>query len=232
MNTIDLHEKSSDLNTDLIKCTASLVAAYVSRNAVGVGDLPVLIDQVHTAISVLQSGMPGSGAGWSGPTRGADRGLDPGGRPDQLHRRPVVQDPEAPPHGARPHPRALPGQVRPAGRLPDGRPRLRRQALADRQGDPARPQGRLSAPRPAGPAPTAQAICRRHGSAGRRPRPAMRSPDDGAAPATASASGSWGGRTGCAPARRRGSAHARATARAPSSMATKRMPARRSASTA
>ena len=54
MNTIDLNEKTSDPNTDLIKCTASLVAAYVSRNAVGVGDLPVLIDQVHAAIAVLR----------------------------------------------------------------------------------------------------------------------------------------------------------------------------------
>ena len=68
MNTIDLNEKTSDPNTDLIKCTASLVAAYVSRNAVGVGDLPVLIDQVHTAISVLQGGGSGSGPGWTGPT--------------------------------------------------------------------------------------------------------------------------------------------------------------------
>ncbi|SDN41031.1 Predicted transcriptional regulator [Methylobacterium phyllostachyos] len=66
MNTIDLYEKSADLNTDLIKCTASLVAAYVSRNAVGVGELPVLIDQVHSAISVLQNGTAGSG--WTGPS--------------------------------------------------------------------------------------------------------------------------------------------------------------------
>ena len=66
MNTIDLYEKSSDINTDLIKCTASLVAAYVSRNAVGVGELPVLIDQVHSAISVLQNGA--SGSGWTGPS--------------------------------------------------------------------------------------------------------------------------------------------------------------------
>jgi len=66
MNTIDLYEKSSDINTDLIKCTASLVAAYVSRNAVGVGELPILIDQVHSAISVLQNGTTGSG--WTGPS--------------------------------------------------------------------------------------------------------------------------------------------------------------------
>ncbi|MCJ2069850.1 MucR family transcriptional regulator [Methylobacterium sp. J-030] len=66
MNTIDLYEKSSELNTDLIKCTASLVAAYVSRNAVGAGELPALIDQVHTAITVLQNGA--SGSGWTGPS--------------------------------------------------------------------------------------------------------------------------------------------------------------------
>ncbi|MCJ2022368.1 MucR family transcriptional regulator [Methylobacterium sp. E-065] len=66
MNTIDLYEKSSDLNTDLIKCTASLVAAYVSRNAVGAGELPALIDQVHTAITVLQTGT--SGSAWTGPS--------------------------------------------------------------------------------------------------------------------------------------------------------------------
>jgi predicted transcriptional regulator len=35
---------------------------------VGVGDLPVLIDQVHTAITVLQGSASGSGAGWTGPT--------------------------------------------------------------------------------------------------------------------------------------------------------------------
>jgi predicted transcriptional regulator len=66
MNTIDLYEKASDPNTDLIKCTASLVAAYVSRNAVGAGELPGLIDQVHSAITVLQNGT--SGSGWTGPS--------------------------------------------------------------------------------------------------------------------------------------------------------------------
>jgi predicted transcriptional regulator len=68
MNTIDLYDQKSDPNTDLIKCTASLVAAYVSRNAVGVGELPVLIDQVHTAIAVLQGNALGSGSNWTGPT--------------------------------------------------------------------------------------------------------------------------------------------------------------------
>jgi predicted transcriptional regulator len=68
MNSLNLHEKSHDLNTDLIKCTASLVAAYVSRNPIGVGDLPVLIDQVHSAITVLQSAPGAASANWTGPT--------------------------------------------------------------------------------------------------------------------------------------------------------------------
>jgi predicted transcriptional regulator len=68
MNAVDIHEKPQEPNYDLIKCTASLVAAYVSRNAVGVGELPVLIDQVHTAISVLQGNAAGSTSAWTGPT--------------------------------------------------------------------------------------------------------------------------------------------------------------------
>ena len=68
MTTIEPHEKLPEPNYDLIKCTASLVAAYVSRNAVGVGELPVLIDQVHTAISVLQGSTAGSTSAWTGPT--------------------------------------------------------------------------------------------------------------------------------------------------------------------
>ena len=62
---------------DLIKCTASLVAAYVSRNAVGVGELPILIDQVHTAISVLQGGGVRLDLGLDRSDGRTDRGLDP-----------------------------------------------------------------------------------------------------------------------------------------------------------
>lgn len=46
----------------MLEKVGAIVAAYVSRNAVGVADLPGLIDQVHTAISVLQGGA-GSGRG-------------------------------------------------------------------------------------------------------------------------------------------------------------------------
>ena len=43
----------------MLQQVGAIVAAYVSRNAVGVTELPVLIDQVHSAISVLK-GRPGS----------------------------------------------------------------------------------------------------------------------------------------------------------------------------
>ncbi|MDP4005696.1 MucR family transcriptional regulator [Methylobacterium sp. NEAU K] len=68
MDTIDVQEKTQEPSYDLIKCTASLVAAYVSRNAVGAGELPILIDQVHTAISVLQGATSASASSWSGPS--------------------------------------------------------------------------------------------------------------------------------------------------------------------
>ncbi|SFM54285.1 MucR family transcriptional regulator [Methylobacterium pseudosasicola] len=68
MNTIEIDTNTQEPNYDLIKCTASLVAAYVSRNAVGVEVLPALIDQVHTAISVLQGSTAGSTSAWTGPT--------------------------------------------------------------------------------------------------------------------------------------------------------------------
>ena len=46
----------------MLQQVGAIVAAYVSRNAVGVADLPSLIDQVHTAIAVLKD-QPGSAHG-------------------------------------------------------------------------------------------------------------------------------------------------------------------------
>ena len=40
----------------------------MSRNAIGAGELPVLIDQVHTAISVLQGNTSAATSAWTGPT--------------------------------------------------------------------------------------------------------------------------------------------------------------------
>ncbi|MHC2104577.1 MULTISPECIES: MucR family transcriptional regulator [unclassified Methylobacterium] len=51
----------------LLEKVGAIVAAYVSRNPVGAGDLPVLIDQVHAAISVLQRNPAGSARSWTGP---------------------------------------------------------------------------------------------------------------------------------------------------------------------
>lgn len=48
----------------MLEKVGAIVAAYVSRNAVGMADLPGLIDQVHSAISVLQGS--GTGAGSTG----------------------------------------------------------------------------------------------------------------------------------------------------------------------
>ncbi|MHB2210483.1 Ros/MucR family transcriptional regulator [Methylobacterium sp. CM6257] len=48
--------------TFMLEKVGAIVAAYVSRNAVGVGELPLLIDQVHTAIAVLQGNASGSGS--------------------------------------------------------------------------------------------------------------------------------------------------------------------------
>jgi predicted transcriptional regulator len=50
----------------MLEKVGAIVAAYVSRNAVGMAELPGLIDQVHSAISVLRGG--GSGAGSTGLT--------------------------------------------------------------------------------------------------------------------------------------------------------------------
>jgi predicted transcriptional regulator len=49
----------------MLEKVGTIVAAYVSRNAVGMADLPGLIDQVHSAISVLRGG---SGANATGLT--------------------------------------------------------------------------------------------------------------------------------------------------------------------
>lgn len=50
----------------MLEKVGTIVAAYVSRNAVGMADLPGLIDQVHSAISVLRGG--GSGPNSTGLT--------------------------------------------------------------------------------------------------------------------------------------------------------------------
>lgn len=46
----------------MLEKVGAIVAAYVSRNAVGMADLPGLIDRVHSAISVLQGSESGAGA--------------------------------------------------------------------------------------------------------------------------------------------------------------------------
>jgi len=52
----------------LLEKVGAIVAAYVSRNPVGAGELPVLIDQVHAAIAVLHKNPAGSATTWNGPS--------------------------------------------------------------------------------------------------------------------------------------------------------------------
>lgn len=46
-------ENVDDLNETLITLTADIVSAHVSNNSVAVNDLPVLIQNVHSALSQL-----------------------------------------------------------------------------------------------------------------------------------------------------------------------------------
>ena len=46
-------ENADDLNETLITLTADIVSAHVSNNSVAVNDLPVLIQNVHNALSQL-----------------------------------------------------------------------------------------------------------------------------------------------------------------------------------
>ncbi|WP_409564762.1 MucR family transcriptional regulator [Methylobacterium sp. J-026] len=56
--------------TFMLQKVGAIVAAYVSRNAVGIADLPDLIDQVHMAISDLRDGQAKVGSSWAGPNAG------------------------------------------------------------------------------------------------------------------------------------------------------------------
>jgi predicted transcriptional regulator len=49
---------ASDMQETYITLTADIVAAHVSNNSVAVSDLPILIAQVHGALSNLISGTP------------------------------------------------------------------------------------------------------------------------------------------------------------------------------
>jgi predicted transcriptional regulator len=46
-------DNADDLNETLITLTADIVSAHVSNNSVAVNDLPVLIQNVHSALSQL-----------------------------------------------------------------------------------------------------------------------------------------------------------------------------------
>jgi predicted transcriptional regulator len=49
-------DNNDNLSETLITLTADIVSAHVSNNSVAVSDLPILIQNVHTALSGLSSG--------------------------------------------------------------------------------------------------------------------------------------------------------------------------------
>ncbi len=51
-------ETSNDLHETLVTLTADIVAAHVSNNSVAVSDLPLLITNVHGALSGLGNAAP------------------------------------------------------------------------------------------------------------------------------------------------------------------------------
>jgi predicted transcriptional regulator len=51
-------ESSSDIQETLVALTADIVAAHVSNNSVAVSDLPILIQNVHGALTGLGSAAP------------------------------------------------------------------------------------------------------------------------------------------------------------------------------
>jgi predicted transcriptional regulator len=51
-------ENETELHETLIALTADIVAAHVSNNSVAVSDLPVLIQNVHSALSGLGGAAP------------------------------------------------------------------------------------------------------------------------------------------------------------------------------
>jgi predicted transcriptional regulator len=58
MNDMTVHASAAD--SDLVDLTADIVCAYVSHNALSVGDLPKLLSEVHTALRALGGGSPAS----------------------------------------------------------------------------------------------------------------------------------------------------------------------------
>ena len=60
-------DAQNDMQETLITLTADIVAAHVSNNSVAVSDLPLLISNVHGALSGLGAKAPGPEAKKQGP---------------------------------------------------------------------------------------------------------------------------------------------------------------------
>jgi len=64
-------------NTDYIGLTAEIVSAYVSNNTVAPGDIPALINQVHSALLRVSSGQAGPLSGPLKPAVPVKRSINP-----------------------------------------------------------------------------------------------------------------------------------------------------------
>jgi predicted transcriptional regulator len=64
-------------NADFIGLTAEIVSAYVSNNTVASGDIPALINQVHSALLRVSSGQTGSSSEPLKPAVPIKRSINP-----------------------------------------------------------------------------------------------------------------------------------------------------------
>lgn len=55
------HNVVADQESDLLRMTVKVMTAYLSRNAVPLGDFPRLIAQIHTALAGIGGGDPAEG---------------------------------------------------------------------------------------------------------------------------------------------------------------------------
>lgn len=67
----------SDSSESFIALTANIVSAYVSNNTVPAGDIPALINQVHSALSRVSSQQPVSAAEPTKPAVPVKRSVTP-----------------------------------------------------------------------------------------------------------------------------------------------------------
>jgi ROS/MUCR transcriptional regulator protein len=132
MNTTEGSAQFIELATDI-------VSAYVSNNSVGAGDLPILIKDVYGALSRVTNGESSTPAVAAKPAVSIKKSITPDfiicledGKKFKSLKRHLR-------HAIWAFARAIPREVEPWLRLPDGRAQLCGGAFAARQADGSRP---------------------------------------------------------------------------------------------